>query len=400
MFGKRIPLFKVFGFEVGIDFSWFFLLVLITWSLAALVFPAEFPNLATTTLWIMGAAGAMGLFVSIVLHELSHSLVARIFGLRIRGITLFIFGGVAEMEPEPPSPKAEFWVAIAGPLMSFAIAGVLIVVAGLGAAQGWPKPAVGVIAYLGWINGLLAVFNLLPAFPLDGGRVFRAYLWHLRHDLLEATRITSMVGGWFGIAFFALGLVSLLAGDFIGGIWWFLIGMFLRAAARSSYDQLVMKTQLQGEPVSRFMETTPVTVDADRSVRDFVDEYLYHHDYKLYPVVKTGRLVGCVSTRQIKAIPREDWPSTTVGAIAQACTSDNTVSPQTDAMDALAAMHRLGISRMMVVDQGRLVGVLTLRDLLRFLSTRLELGDTPTHRPRTLDAPAGSAAPRTASARR
>jgi len=375
VFGKRIPLFKVFGFEVGIDFSWFFLLVLITWSLAVMVFPIQFPDLSTTAVWIMGAAGAMGLFISIVLHELSHSLVARRFGLRIRGITLFIFGGVAEMESEPPSPKAEFWVAIAGPLTSFAIAGVLLVVAGVGVIQGWPKSVVGVIAYLGWINGLLAVFNLLPAFPLDGGRVFRAYLWHLRGNLVDATRITAMVGGWFGIAFFALGLVSLLAGDFIGGIWWFLIGMFLRAAASSSYQQVVMKSQLQGQPVVRFMKPTPITVDAATSVRNFVDDYLYHHDYKMYPVVEAGELVGCITSGDVKAIPRDQWEDTLVSSHARACSADNTVSPDTDAMEALAKMNQLGMSRMMVVDQGRLVGVLTLKDLLRFLAQHLELGD-------------------------
>lgn len=375
MLGKRIPLFKILGFEVGIDYSWFFLAILITWSLAESLFPARFENLDPGTYWAMGAAGALGLFASIVLHELSHSVVARHFGLRIRGITLFIFGGVAEMDSEPPSARAEFWVAIAGPLASFAIAGAMLGVTEAGRRGAWPIPVIGVLGYLGWINGLLAMFNLLPAFPLDGGRVFRAFLWSLRDDLTWATRVTSTVGSWFGIGFFGLGLLSLLSGNIIGGVWWFLIGMFLRGAARSSYQQLIIRRQLEGEPVERFMERDPVTAPAELSVRTFVDEYLYRHDFKIYPVVDGDHLVGCVSSSDVKAMPRDRWPVTSIGSLARPCSADNTVTPDTDSMRALSKMSRLGSSRLMVVTDGRLRGVVTLKDLLRLLALKVELGD-------------------------
>jgi len=376
MFGKRIPLFKVFGFEVGIDYSWFFLAVLITWSLAASLFPAQHRGLSPATYWTMGAAGALGLFISIVLHELSHSLVARRFGLRIRGITLFIFGGVAEMESEPPSAKAEFWVAIAGPIASFVIAGAMLAAAGAGRQLGWGVPITGVLGYLGWINGLLAIFNLLPAFPLDGGRVFRAFLWAQRDDLTWATRVTSNVGSWFGFGFYIIGLLSLFSGNIIGGLWWFLIGMFLQGAARSSYQQLIIKRQLEGEPVKRFMEPEPTTVPADLPVREFVDHYLYHHDYKMYPVVEGDRLVGCVSSRDVKAVARDRWADTRIGSILSACAAENTISPDADSMEALATMSRTGTSRLMVVEDGHLRGVITLKDLLRLLALKVELGDT------------------------
>lgn len=375
MFGKRIPLFKVFGFGVGIDYSWFFLAALITWSLAASLFPAEYPGFSAQTYWLMGAVGALGLFISIVLHELSHSIVARQFGLRIRGITLFIFGGVAEMESEPPSARAEFWVAIAGPLASFTIAGAMLTAAGVSQLNAWGDPVTGVLGYLGWINGLLAAFNLLPAFPLDGGRVFRAFLWSKHGDLTRATRVTSNVGSWFGFAFYIVGLLALFSGNIIGGLWWFLIGMFLQGASRASYQQLVIRHQLEGEPAERFMEPNPTTVPPGLSVREFVDEYLYHHDYKMYPVVDGDRLVGCVSSKDVKALARDEWEHTPVGAIASACAAQNAVSPDADSMEALATMSKTGTSRLMVVEDGHLRGVITLKDLLRFLALKVELGD-------------------------
>ncbi len=370
MFGKSFDLFSIFGFKVRLDLSWFVIAALITWSLAARAFPELVPGLGATTYWIMGLAGAVGLFISVVAHEVSHALVARRFDMEMRGITLFIFGGVAEMSDEPPSPKAEFWMAIAGPIMSFVVGGAcaLVNLAGL------PTAVAGVVGYLALINVVLAVFNLIPAFPLDGGRVLRSILWQVKNDLKRATRITSMIGSGFGFALIGFGVIRVLVwGDLIGGVWMFLIGLFLRNAAQMSYQQLLLRKVLEGEPVSRFMETDPVTVPRAISVEQLVEDYVYKHHFKLFPVVDGERLVGCVTTRQIKELPREEWARTSVGALASACSSDNTVAPDADAMAALSTMNRNQASRLMVVQGDHLLGILTLKDLLQFFSLKIEL---------------------------
>ena len=212
MFGKRFVLFEILGFKVQIDGSWLFLAVLVTWSLATGVFPVWYEGLSPATYWWMAVAGVIGLVFSLIFHELSHSLVARRFGLPIRGITLFIFGGVAEMEEEPASGKVEFLMAVAGPVSSCVLAVGFYVLAVIGLAQGLPDPVLGILDYLALINGMLAAFNLLPAFPLDGGRMLRAALWYYKGDLREATRLASRSGEIFGIVLMALGAVVTSAG--------------------------------------------------------------------------------------------------------------------------------------------------------------------------------------------
>ncbi|HUF78439.1 MAG TPA: site-2 protease family protein, partial [Thermoanaerobaculia bacterium] len=295
MFGKTIDLFSIFGFKIRLDFSWFLVAILITWSLAASYFPASSPGFAPAAYWMMGAAGALLLFASVVAHELSHATVARRFGMEMRGITLFLFGGVAEMTDEPPSPKAEFWVAVAGPIASFALGGLLFLAAG---ALALPPEVAAVIAYLAMINVVLALFNLLPAFPLDGGRILRSVLWQWKGSLRWATRVTSAIGAGFGFVLIGVGVFLLVAtGDFVGGMWLAILGLFLRGAARMSYQQLLLRRVLEGESVSRFMQAEPVTVPRHISVAELVEDYVYRHHHKLYPVVDGARLVGCVTTR-------------------------------------------------------------------------------------------------------
>lgn len=372
MFGKRFDLFRVFGFAIRIDTSWFLIAILIAWSLAEGLFPSWYGGLDPATYWSMGIAGALGLFASVVLHELSHALVARRSGLSMKGITLFIFGGVAEMEQEPTSPKVEFSMAIAGPIASVVIA---LACYGLYRAGrgGLPVPITGVIEYLALINGALAAFNLVPAFPLDGGRVLRSALWRWKGNLRWATRITTQMGSGFGIALILLGILGVLSGNFVGGMWWFLIGMFLRGAAQMSYQQLLLRQALEGEPVSRFMKANPITAPGNISIQEFVDDYVYEHHFKMFPVVNDGNLVGAISTSQIKSLPRDEWSRRTVGAIAEECSAKNTISPDTDTMKAIARMNRAGDSRLMVVEGGRLLGIVALRDLLKFLSLKVEL---------------------------
>jgi len=375
MFGKRIELFKLLGFSVRIDLSWLVIALLVTWSLAVGVFPQNFPGWTTTTYWLMGVAGMVGLFVSIVLHELSHSLVARRFGMPMEGITLFIFGGVAEMKDEPPSAKAEFFMAIAGPIASVLIAMVCFGVALVAQMANWGEPVIGVFYWLGLINGVLVLFNMIPAFPLDGGRVLRAALWHWKNDIRKATRITSQLGSGFGILLILTGVfVAIFQRNIIGGIWYALIGMFLRGAAQMSYQQLLIRRALEGEPVRRFMSTDPVTVSPQMTVAQLVDDYIYQHHFKMFPVVDQGRLQGCVTTRDVQQIPREEWERHTVGEIAHACTEENTISIDADAMEALSQMSRTNASRTMVVDaNGDLAGIVALKDLMGFLSLKVEL---------------------------
>jgi Zn-dependent protease/CBS domain-containing protein len=375
LFGRSLTLFELVGFKVKVDASWIFLALLIAWSLARGFFPSLYQGLSPATYWWMGITGVIGLALSLVLHELSHSVVARRYGMPIRGITLFIFGGVAEMEDEPPSAKAEFVMAIAGPIMSFVLALGFYGVSLAGQAQGLPEPVLGVTRYLAFLNGLLATFNLLPAFPLDGGRVLRSWLWYWKRDLRWATRVASRIGTGFGVVLMALGVASVLIGNFVGGMWWFLIGLFLHGAARGSYFQLMMRRALEGEPVWRFMCAEPVTVPAATTVRELVEEFIYRHHHDMFPVTQNGRLIGCVSAREVKAVPREQWDQLTVREIAKECSPENTIDRDQDAVKALALMQRTNNGRLMVTQQGQLVGVLVLKDLLHFLSLKIDLGD-------------------------
>ncbi len=372
-FGKQVTLFELFGFKVQIDLSWIFLAMLVTWSLAAGFFPAYYKGLSPATYWWMAIAGALGLFGSLIFHELSHSIVARRYGIPIKGITLFIFGGVAHMEEEPPNAKGEFLMAIAGPIASIALAVGFWGVVQVGIASGASVPVLAVASYLSLVNGLLAAFNLVPAFPLDGGRVFRAALWQWKGDIRSATRVASAVGSGFGIFLITLGLVSVITGAFIVGIWWFLIGMFLRTAAKASYIQVLSRQIFEGEPVRRFMTPNPVTVTPDLSVRDLVDNYVYTSLHELYHVVTNSHLMGYVRAKQISSVPREEWDRRTVADLLTPSSGHNTIPADLDAVKVLSLMRRTGNSRLLVTDRDRLVGVIVMKDMLKLFSLRMDL---------------------------
>ncbi|HSB34936.1 MAG TPA: site-2 protease family protein [Nitrospirota bacterium] len=375
MFGKGVTLFRLLGFEVRVDLSWLVLAALITWSLAVGVFPYYNQGLAPATYWWMGVIGAAGMFFSILFHEFCHSLVARRFGLTMRGITLFIFGGVAEMEDEPPSPKAEFFMAVAGPLSSVVLGLAFYAAARLTEGAAAVVPVQAVLEYLAMINWVLAAFNLIPAFPLDGGRVLRAALWQRKKNLRGATRIASRIGSGFGLFLIFVGVANFLLGNIIGGIWQFMIGMFLRSAAESSYRQVVYRKALEGETVERFMNPLPVTVPPSISIRELVEAYIYRHYFKMFPVLDEDKLLGCITTRQVKEIPREEWDRWTVGDRLDRCGDNNTIGPGAGAMQALSLMGKTGNSRLMVVKDGLLVGIVSLKDIMGYLSTKMELGD-------------------------
>jgi Zn-dependent protease/predicted transcriptional regulator len=373
MFGKPMTLFRIFGFEVKVDWSWLILGALIVWSLATGLFPVWYKGLEKADYWAMGVAGAVGLFLSIVFHELWHSLIARRFGLNMRGITLFLFGGVSEMADEPPSPKAEFFLAVAGPVSSVVLAAVFLAVSYLLIGPGPSTPVTGVLNYLGYLNLVLAGFNLIPAFPLDGGRVLRAILWGAWNDLRRATRVASSVGAGLGAGLMFLGVVQFFMGRSVGGIWTFIIGMFVRSAARSSYRQLLFRNALEGVPVRKFMVADAVTVKPGTTVEKLVDDYIYKYHFKMYPVVDGEDLVGCITLDQVKHLARADWASHNVGELARGCSPENTIRPDEDVMKALALMQRTGRSRLLVAEGGKLAGVISLKDIMGYIALKLDL---------------------------
>ena len=238
----------------------------------------------------------------------------------------------------------------------------------------WPTPVVGVSHYLAFINLIVAVFNLVPAFPLDGGRMLRALLWHWKNNLRSATYVSSRIGRGFGLVLMILGVLVFVQGDFIGGMWWFLIGIFLRGAASASYQQLLLHEVVHDEPVKRFMKRDPVTVPPSTTVREWVEDYVYRHHFKMFPVVEDSQLLGCINIEAIKKIPKDDWRDTKVRDLMKPCSEANTVSSDTPTTELLSDMVKRGKeSRYMVVDDDQLVGMISLKDLLELIALKIEI---------------------------
>ena len=373
MFLHRVRLFTLAGFAVWVDASWLIFAALIVWTLANSVFPAFTPGLPVATYWWMGITGAIGLFFSIVFHELSHSLVARRFNIPITGITLFIFGGVAELDQEPANAKSELWMAAAGPASSMVLGTILLLVATAGDGV-FSRPLAGLLSYLGSINWILAIFNLLPAFPLDGGRILRAILWGSMQDFRRATLIATEFGRVFGILLIAYGALYVFTGSFVAGIWLFLIGMFLNGAAGAARQQMVVTQVFSGRKVSMLMNRQPVSVSPDLSLRALVEDYFYRYHFRMFPVVRSGTLVGCITAAKIRTVNKAEWDKVTVGEVADTCSANNTITADNDALEALMKMQRAGSDQLLVATDGKLEGILSLTDMLQFLSINLALG--------------------------
>lgn len=380
MFGNRLTLFDLFGFKVRVDASWLVLAALIVWSLAAGYFPYAAPGYEPFAYWGMGLVGLAGLALSIIVHELAHALVARRQGMPISGITLFVFGGVAEMEDEPPTPKGEFLMAIAGPMMSLAVAalcyGLAAGLAGrLGAGPG--NGAVVVLAYLGMLNMMLMAFNLIPAFPLDGGRVLRAALWAWKGDILWATLMAARSGFVLGIGLMAWGAYAVFQGALVPGLWWCVIGLFVRMAASQAYRQQVQRTGLAERSVARLMTPDPLWVPPSLSLERLAEEVMWGRAYKCLPVVEDGRLAGVVTLDSLHRVPRADWSRRTVAELMEPL-GLQAITETASAAEALVRMRRIGRSPLMVTRGGRLVGVLGVSDLIPHLALRMDFGEGAT----------------------
>lgn len=379
----RWQLFRVFGIPISIDASWLIVLVLMTLNLAEMfsaLLPSDQSELAdqrsTWIPWAMALTTAVAFFGCIILHELGHAVVARQQRMSIRGITLFLFGGVAEIVDEPPSAKAELLMTVAGPAVSLVLVGTFALLAALGEYLGWPLQIVVVLGYLAVINALVLVFNLIPAFPLDGGRVLRSILWALTGNLRRSTFWAATSGRGFAWALFVLAGLHFFAGNWIGGIWFGLVGLFLAHAAQSGYQDVIIREALGGEPISRFMTQDPITVPGSMTLKRWVDDIVYRHHRKGYPVVSQGRLEGYVETDHLASIPKDAWENRTVGDVMSRELEPILISPQTDALEAMRRMQRSGSSRLLVTDGDRLLGILSMKDLLQFLNLKIELEGT------------------------
>jgi len=362
---RRLPRVDRPSLALRLDISWLPTSVLIIWWLGTAALPDSLPHLATTLHWLLAVALALALLLAVVLHEVAHALVSLRYGLGVASVRLYPFGGVPQRDAGAGGPEAEFITATVGPATSLVTAFLLLV-----AAESTPDGSVlGVLlGYLAAINAMLGVLNLVPAFPLDGGRALRAVLWMLRGEFSWATTVSARLASGLGLALAAMGIFLILSdGTPVGGLTALLLGFTLRSAATTSYRHLLTRRSLGSIPVRQLMDENPITVQRALSVSSLVEDFIHKHQLKMLPVVDGERLLGYVTAQRVKQVPREEWARQSIGTIAMPFSSNDTVGPDTAASEALDRMTHTGLTRLMVVDNDRLAGTITLQDLLRSL---------------------------------
>lgn len=371
----QIRLGRLFGIEIGLHYSWFIIAFLITLSLAG-HFRVNNADWSLNTVWISAILTGMLFFSAIIIHELAHALVARSRGIPVRSITLFALGGVASIEKESKDPRTEFWIGFVGPLASV-VMGLFCL--GLAYAFGWDPdatsttPAQAVLSWLGYINIGLAVFNMIPGFPLDGGRVLRAVLWGITGDAARATRLAARVGQGVALVFIFIGIVQFFGGAGVGGIWLVFIGWFLLNAAGASHANVEATQRLQGVRAADIMTRDCPTVDGRITLQQFVDEYLLRTGQRSFVVVEGDAVVGLITPNEVKEVDRSKWRDTTVGQAMRPLHQLRTVTPDTPVSEALEVMSLEDVNQLPVLSGGRLLGAISRRDILRILRTREEL---------------------------
>jgi Zn-dependent protease/CBS domain-containing protein len=367
---------RIAGIDILVHWSWFAIVFLLTWWLATGFFEEAYPDWSGTEAWAVSVITVVLFFASILVHELSHSIVAKRLGLPVKNITLFIFGGVSSLGEEPRTAREEFQVAIVGPLTSFAIGIVCGILTAVAYAMGEENsPPAGVVAYLLVVNIAVGIFNLLPGFPLDGGRVLRSALWARSKNMLTATRWASNAGRVISIGLMGVGVISVLLGSFVGGIWFIVIGWFLRNASESSYQQLVMRRGLQGTRVGEIVNRSYQAAPPDISLEELVRDYILARSQRCVPVVVGSELIGIVTMSDLTSFPQEQWPSTSVFRAMTPREKVHEVSPTDDLTRALEIMATHDVHQLPVVESREFLGFVTRADVLRLIQIRSELGD-------------------------
>jgi Zn-dependent protease/predicted transcriptional regulator len=373
---SSIRLGKLFGIEIGLHYSWFLIALLITMSLGS-QFQASHAEWGTNVIWALSVLTALLFFITLLAHEMSHALVARARGLTTKAITLFALGGVAQIEKEPEDAKTEFLVGIVGPLSS-AVIGVASL--GIAWAVGWHiratpgTPLEAMFVWLGYINLSLAAFNMIPGYPLDGGRILRSILWLASRDAVRATERAATVGKVIALLFIALGIFQFFNGAGFGGLWIAFIGWFLLQAATASASSVALTAGLKGIKVSDVMTADCVTLDGNMNVEQFVENYLLRSGKRCFVVQQNGQVAGLVTAHEIKELERPRWPYTTLADIMRTLDELHTVAPTTPVMEALETMGRDDVNQLPVVSGNHLDGIITRANVLHFLQTRAELG--------------------------
>ena len=367
---QTILLGSIFNIPIGLDYSWFLIFILLTWSMASSYYPAEFKNWPAFQYWVIGAATAILLFVCVLLHELGHSVVALRYRVPVRSITLFIFGGVAQIAAEPPSAAAEFWIAIAGPIVSFALAGLF------GLAQSAVSsltPLLALMKYLAYINGILGLFNLIPGFPLDGGRVFRAVVWGITRNFRRATLVAATTGRIFAFLFILYGVWQIFSGNFVGGLWIAFIGWFLESAAASQVQQQTIHDLLTGHKVSQAMTRSYTTISPDATLQQLADEHILGMGRRFFVVQDEGNVLGLLTLHNIKEVPRSEWAEAKAVKTMLPAAQMHRVRPETELWSALEQMDKDGVNQLPVMVDGTLLGILNRESVISFLRTLQEI---------------------------
>jgi len=355
---------SIMGIPIKVHFTWFIIFGLITWSLSAYYFPKIAPDLPLLSYWMKGAIAALLLFVSVAFHELAHSVVARRYRLTIDSITLFIFGGVAQMRGEPPSPAAEWRIAIAGPLSSLFLAGIFFIFSVF--TDGTSK---ALFSYLSQINLILAIFNLIPGFPMDGGRVLRSIIWKKRKNFFYATQRAATIGQRIALFFIFFGLFSLFTG-MAGGLWLMLIGWFLYTAAQASYQQSTLEEALRGVKVGDIMVKELVTVSPSMSIDDVVNNFFLKYGFGGFPVVDNDRYLGLITLKEIKEVSKNNFSTTTVEDIYARHRKEWEISPEDEVLRALEKMIRDDSGRLVIIEGDRLKGMITRNGIARYVQIK------------------------------
>jgi Zn-dependent protease/CBS domain-containing protein len=363
---------RVFGFEINVHWSWLFIFFLVTWSFATGVLEEFYPDWTGSRRWVVGAGIAIIFFVSILLHEMSHSVMARRFGIPVSSITLFVFGGVSNLVKEPANARQEFWVAIVGPLTSFTLA--VLFGAGYLALNSLDEGAGGVCLNLAVINLAIGIFNLVPGFPLDGGRVLRSLFWARNRNLLTATRWASTAGTLVAYIIMGLGVASFFFLSVIMGIWFFLIGNFLRNASAASYQALFTETVLRGVPATAVARQDYVAVPPDLTLAELVESQLLGGMGRCFPVMAGEELLGLITLTDLKDVPRDAWQTTTVYRAMTPFSKLRTVSIQDDLPRVLAEMAAGDVNQVPLMDGRLLRGMVHRSDVIRYIQTREEIG--------------------------